>query len=240
MTMKEKMTNLLGLREQSVASAKAALAAILGEREHIIALRRKRDAIAMGLPARAELQENVRRICADLTAYFLREQGRGLLLSVAGQTGFQELNGRLTGRVARPSVPWAPSTSLPVAAQAAIFPAAFETGLWAVLEQVLAQSGEEPGLPAAERAAALEALDREIAEREQGDERATDEMAAAGLAIAPRPDVVARRAAEARVAEEAARKKAEAAWLEAERAAGRLGTPVVSNPNHFMATRRGA
>jgi hypothetical protein len=71
---------------------------------------------------------------------------------------------------------------------------------WAVtqLKTLIRRVQVQTGLPESERPIVLEAIDREIADLEATEAEMVDEANAAGLVIAHRPEVIQRRAQEAR------------------------------------------
>jgi hypothetical protein len=177
----------LGRIRDDLAKAAGAAQAAIDEGRATIAARRAalHDVEDAPLP-RAEAETRVRGYVEAVGAEFVRRRGSSIL---RGQGGF--------GTTGRAGVRFLADDWF--AFQCAGSPDVAVASLMRILDAVYARGdrAHTPGLPASARPAERARLLAEVAELESADERVTDEAIAAGLNVQHRPDVVARRAAEA-------------------------------------------
>jgi hypothetical protein len=212
MSWKDAIKRLTGAKANILAATEdmqRQRAAIL---ETITRLRGEQESARTALPPPAELVATAARLVDETGAHWARDHGGGLLRHLAGQVSPGLLAGRDTAVELRPILPFAFHEPLPFGALCFLQPSELKTAL-------------REAVPTAERPAVLERLGRELAEVEALEDALVDELTAAGLTVAHRPEVAARRERETRAREVEAQRARDRAWLAEQRRLGHVGTP---------------
>ena len=169
---------------------------ISGLRAQINARRADLKRLDSAPPPRTDISARIRDMVERRGNGFMRSDGRFIVDSLGNPRK-------------GPRVPWSEKDGdvIPFNALCAADP----DFACALLMKLVDRASFEEGIPLAQRPAAIQKLESELAELEATEERLVDEANASGLEIAHRKDVVDRRANEARRAELEAEKLADRA-----------------------------
>lgn len=197
-------------------------------RNGILEHRRTHQRIRAAHRPMAEVRRNARAEVAEVAEFFRQGYGQTLLHGERALTQPSVTNNF--------RLPWNLREPLPWGLLCWADPDLAERLLVTAIGKLYAQDGIEEGLPEADRARELLRLERELQEAEAAEEAAVDDAIAAGIGIAHRPEVVARRESE-----EQLRRRDEAAKRHArEREAAinaRVGQPRNRfEPSHYLET----
>jgi hypothetical protein len=223
MSWKDTLARVTGAQHAALTATQQVQKELTAAREAIAAKRGELQRQGELLPPQSELIAHAERLVDETAAAYGGDHTHTFLASLAGRMLPGYLSGRDTTVAPRPQLPFEASAPLPFAATCFLFPRETKAAFRAA---VLAQH-YEAGVPSADRGPLLARLSRELAELETIEEGLVDAMAANGIVVAHRPEVVQRRDREARAAELKAKRRADQEWLEQARRDGHLGTPRV-------------
>lgn len=220
----KKLTGTKNAAEQAVAQLQEELATA---RETIAVKRAELERARTALWPKAELIAEAERLVDETGQAWAKDYTYSFLQRLAGRLSNVELaGGTTTFHPGYAELPFSAREAPPFAAMCY-----FRASEWKeAFRAAITRASYEPGTARADRPAQLERLARELADVEALEENIVDSMAASGITVAHRPEVVVRRDSEARKAELADKRRQDAAWLEEQMQAGRFGTPRVVNP----------
>jgi hypothetical protein len=203
-------------------------------REAITAKRTEHERARVALPPKAELIATADGLVDATAQHWAKDHVHTFLQKLAGRMTDVELRGGTTTVPPYAALPFSPFEPVPFGAMCFFRPAEWK----AAFRDAITRAEYEAGTPRKDRPALLERLARELAELEAAEEAFVDQMCSSGITVAHRPEVVQRRASEARAAELKAQKEKDQQWIAEQKAAGRLGTPVVHNATLYPDRRK--